>query len=192
MRKKVEGNYTLEAAILLPLILFTITSLLYMALLLHDWKSAVGAVHLITMEGEAVARKSMDPAGGSINYEKYLSRGIFESTRDYSREETELEGVLKKYIEGEVIITSLEALEVELTGKSIRVTIKLEFQIPMVGVGRFFKRSGTDYEYEDYKSFDNQPEFIRIFRVMMDTGENLPGVDKILSSLKKAFNFVTD
>ncbi|MDF2871642.1 MAG: putative rane protein [Anaerocolumna sp.] len=192
MRKKVEGNYTLEAAILLPLILFIITALLYTALLLHDWKSAVGAVHLITMEGEAVARKSMDTAAGSIDYEKYLSRGIFEGTRDYSLEETELEDVIKKYIEDKVFITYIEDIKVELTSKGIRVNIKLEFQVPMLGIGRFFKKSGTDYMYEDYKSFDNQPEFIRIFRVMMDTGENLPGADTILSSLKKVFNLVID
>jgi len=192
MNKKAEGNYTLEAAILLPLILFIITALLYTALLLHDWKSAMGAVHLITMEGEAVARKSMEPVTGSIDYEKYLSRGIFEGTRDYTREETELEGVLTKYIEDKGFITSIEDLKVELTSKGIRIYIYLEFNLPITGISKLFKKSGTDYKYEDYKSFDIQPEFIRVFRIMMDTGENLPGADTILSSLKKAFNFVVD
>ncbi len=192
MNKKAEGNYTLEAAILLPLILFIITALLYTALLLHDWKSAMGAVHLITMEGEAVARKSMEPVTGSIDYEKYLSRGIFEGTRDYTSEETELEDVLTKYIEDKGFITSIEDMKVELTSKGIRINLDLEFNLPISGMEKLFKKSGTDYKYEDYKSFDNQPEFIRVFRVMMDTGENLPGADTILSSLKKAFNFVID
>ncbi len=192
MNKKVEGNYTLEAAILLPLILFIITALLYTALLLHDWKCAVGAIHLITMEGEAVVRKSMEPATGSIDYEKYLNRGIFEGTRDYMLEETKLEDVLTKYIEDKGFITSIEDIKVELTSKGIRINLHLEFQLPMPVMGRFFKKSGTDYKYEDYKSFDNQPEYIRVFRVMMDTGENLPGADTILSSIKKAFNFVMD
>lgn len=192
MKKKLEGNYTLEAAMLLPLILFIITALLYTAMLLHDWRNAVGAVHLITIEGEAVARKDMEPLTGSVDYEKYLSRGIAIGARDYTWEEAGLEGILKKYIEDKALITSIEDMKIEITSKGIRVNMHLNFRLPMPGIGKFFKKSGTAYRYEDYKSFDNQPEFVRAFRIMMDTGENLPGANTILNALKKAVNFVVD
>lgn len=190
MKKKVKGNYTLEAAILMPLILFILLALIYTGFILYDRGVIQGEVNLLVLRGEAVVRNSMEPNSGSINYEAYLRKGIFGTLSLYDGEANILAEELTDSIEDKVLIATITNTTVELTTGKARVVVSAEFNIPIKGIRKFFIKSGTGFAYEEVKSFDNAEEFIRRFRIMMDTGEELPGGDSILSTLSKYLEVV--
>ena len=186
MKKKLEGSYTLEAAILFPMILFIITALLYTCFLLHDKAAIEGAVHHTVLEGEKTAKKSMDPVSEEIDYESYIKEGILRLLYDNREEEASLKTLLQNTITGKIWIAHISNVTVEIKQKEANVRVNYGFDMPIRGIWEFFKSGGTEFSYNEIKSFDNNEEFIRVFQIAMDTGEELPGADSILNILQKS------
>lgn len=186
MKKKLEGSYTLEAAILFPMILFIITALLYTCFLLHDKAAIEGAVHHIVLEGEKTAKKSMDPVSETIDYESYIKEGILGLLYDNREEEASLKTLLQNTIMGKVWIAHISNVTVEIKQNEANVCVNYGFDMPIRGIWEFFNSGGTEFSYKEIKSFDNNEEFIRVFQIAMDTGEELPGADSILNMLQKS------
>lgn len=185
MKKKAGGNYTLEAAILLPMILFILLALLYTGFWLHDRSMIQGEVQLIVLKGEAVAKNSLDPASGRIDYDRYVGKGIFGAFYDYGDEADVLEEVLRVTLKEKLLIAAITDIFIELAPSEISIEVKADFDIPIGGIRRFFVQSGTGLAVREKKSFDNSEEFIRVFHIMMDTGKELPGAESVLNNLKK-------
>lgn len=190
MRKKTNGSYTLEAAVLFPLILFIITALLYTCFLLHDKTVIEGIVHLLILDGEKAARKCADPVTGEIDYDSYIEEGIFRPRHDNSEEAAAMKTALQNTIMERIIFARIYGVTVEIKDGEISAGVNYGFDMPIRGIGEFLKGGGTEFIYKEKKSFDNNEEFIRIFQVTADTAKELPGVDKVLKTLQKSIEIL--
>lgn len=190
MKKKLDGSYTLEAAILFPLILFIITALLYTCFLLHDKAIIEGAVHLTVLDGEKAAKKSMDPVLKEIDYDRFIKNGIFQPLYNSGKEEAAMKTVLQNNISQMVMLAQVYGVTVEIKQDEVNARVDYGFHMPIRGIWEIFKSGGTEFTYSEKKSFDNNEEFIRIFQIAMDTGKELPGADSILKMLQKSIKIL--
>lgn len=190
MNKKIRGSYTLEAAILIPLILYIITALLYICFLLHDKAAVEGEVHLTVLNGEKVASRNMDPATAQINYDSYIEEGIFHPLYNKQEEAALMESLLESKIKNSMIFADIYEVSVEMGQGDITVSVRYGFKMPIRGIWEFFRRGGSQFTYREKKSFDSTEEFIRLFQIGMDTGEKLPGAESVLKMLQKSINWL--
>lgn len=190
MRKKTDGSYTLEAAVLFPLILFIITALLYTCFLLHDKTVIEGSAHLWVLNGERAARKCADPVTGEIDYDSYIEEGIFRPLHDNSEEAAAMKTTLQNTIIEGIIFARIYSVTVEIKDGEINACVNYGFDMPIRGIEEFLKGSGTEFIYKEKKSFDNNEEFIRIFQIAADTAKELPGADNILKTLQKSIEIL--
>ncbi|SHO53856.1 TadE family protein [Anaerocolumna xylanovorans] len=190
MKRKTDGSYTLEAAVLFPLILFIITALLYTCFLLHDKAVIEGKVHLTVLNGEKAAKKCADPVTGEIDYESYLEEGIFRPLYDNSEEAASMKTALQNTITEKVMFARIYSVTVEIKGEEITASVNYGFDMPIRGIEEFLKSGGTKFIYEEEKSFDNNEEFIRVFQVATDSAKELPGADSILKTLQKSIGIL--
>ncbi|WP_185257484.1 pilus assembly protein [Anaerocolumna chitinilytica] len=190
MRRKLKGSYTLEAAILIPLILYIIIALIYTSFLLHDRGVIEGAVHLLVLNGERAAFKNMDTVTSEINYDHYIEEGIFHLLNDREDEAASMKNLLKNNLSKKVILADISDINVGIGKKEITVNVNYKFSMPIRGVWEFFHKGGTQFTYTEKKVFDKNEEFIRLFQIGMDIGTELPGADSILSMLQKSIGWL--
>ncbi len=184
-RSNINGSITVEAAYILPIVILSIISLLYMAFYLHDKSTLQSMVDHMVHNASITMKHEANILIGEIDYNNINSRGVFyKILGDTEEEETEIVQSLQYQLSKRLLLYEVNKIEVEVdNGGPIRIEVvaksrtgsptfykvmKMFQQIKIIGIG----------------SIHDPAETIRISEVILETGSNIKGMDKLKESLE--------
>lgn len=182
-----QGSITVEAAFVLPFVVFAISALIYLALYLHDISLIQAAVDQSLHKSGLSVKHDADVATGEIAYENINDRGVFYlAFGDTSAEEKKLYTYLQQRLSEGLLLSRITSLKTEVGKFSLSVDVEAETKISLPGFNNLFKKYQTTIVKGEYPVHD-PAETIRRIEVILDTGSSIKGVDKIKEKLEKFF-----
>lgn len=177
-----KGSITVEAAFVMPVVLFTVFALIYLTFYLHDYNRIQGIVNLVIHRACIAAGNDDDIESGQIFYEDInYGDNLY---GNLGPEERKITGLLEQELTGGLFISHISKMEVE-TGKleiKINVIAETDIDLPL------FKTAINklhNIKVEGRYPVHNPAETIRICELILDTGSKIKGSDKLKSILEK-------
>ena len=176
---------TVEAALLMPLILFVVFSLIYLAFYLHDISRIQGIVDDALKKASLSFKHDSNFITGETNYANINERGAFYLITGSTKQEEE---TLQKYLQNKLsrglFITKISGIQTEANKWRIYIRVNVEISISTRGVMNFF--DPIAYKIIDGTcSIHNPAETIRMTEVILNTGQKIKGMDAMKKKLEK-------
>lgn len=185
MNKRVHGSFTIEAVFVVPIVLFTIVSIIYISFYLHDYNRMRGMTDRTLHRASFYVKHEFDIEKGKIHYEEIKDQGIICQVFDKSSDtnEDEIETYLMKKLSDGLFATRITDIEVKLDKLKTSIKVTGEFQIPIKGLSKvFFSNKALIIDVS--ASNHNPAEAVRISEVVLDTGSKIKGIDKLKEKIQ--------
>lgn len=183
--RKSRGSFTVEAALQLPIILFIIYGMIFLAFYLHDRNSLEGLVDEVLHKGALTLKHEADLVSGSVNYDNIGDRGVFYLILGETKEQEEdILDYLWELSDKGLFFMEVTDIQVEVNKFKLKVTLTGEFEVPVKGVLDYFYPNRT-VTVEAERSIHNPAEFIRIADVVLDTGSRIKDVNELREKVDK-------
>lgn len=183
-----KGNITVEAAFVMPIILCAIFTLLYLTFYLHDKSKMQAMVDESLYKAGLSIKYGADIDCEDINIERFMENSIFLVITGYGEEE---EKAIEKYLEDKLIkgffllrVSSIE-VTVSRTNISIVIDAKAENMLPLLS---YLLQPLTQVNINNSFSIHDPAETIRGAEVILETGDKIKGIHKLLEFLKNGLN----
>ncbi len=189
-RKRVEGSYTVEAALIFPFILYIIIALIYLGFYLHDYGKMQAIIHEGQIRGKGLVINETDMNTGVLSYDNYLKRTVFYPVdNDFESKEEKIKNFIYSKGHDNLLAAKIIDIDVEVRDSSITIIVKMEIKFPIRILESFFL--GSENMIIKSEEHNTQPtDFIRIYQVSVDIGEKIDFVNQIINKLKKAVNIL--
>ena len=126
-RKGVSGSFTVEAAFVVPMVIFVCVLVIYTALYLHDVTVARAGLGEVLSDAGAYTAWDVSPGSTKVIYEYRLERSLFSAlTADDSgdRESIILEYAKKRLSEG-LLVSSITEVGVDISDAEISISFEI-------------------------------------------------------------------
>lgn len=179
------ASITVEAAYVMPIVIFTIFAIIYLAFYLHDNCRIQGIMDLTLNKAGMNVKHEGNIATGEVAYEKINDRSvfylIFGNTQD---EETQIQNILKQELSKGLFLAKVHDIQVKDDKFKIKVTIEADTKVSLPGISNLFIKLSEIKMTGEYP-VHNPAETIRRIEVILDTGSRIKGVDKLKEKLEK-------
>lgn len=185
----VSGSYTVEMALLFPVILFIIVGLIYLGFYMHDQDRVEAVMNDTLLKGRNLIQREADMNTGFIDYEAYYNRGILYSLQDnLQSKEQEIHNYLEEQLKSRLFIADITSIDIDASHTNLSIEIKGEMILPFPGIRPLFSKRGTAVSVTQQTSIQNSTEFIRIFNIFSGVADKMPVVDETLKKLQQILN----
>lgn len=185
-KSTVKGSYTVEAALILPIILYIIIGLLYLGFYLHDKVKIQSAINDTSTRGRELIQYEADLETGLIDYDYSQNRSLLYSYfTDFTEKEYKINTYLVEQLNRGLFITKVDSVVLSASSNKIHVLVNGHMNIPFREVKQFFTDKGLTFSNENTMEIHNTVEFIRIFDVFSGVAEKVKFIDEILQKLQK-------
>jgi len=179
IRGRIQGSFTVEAALIMPIIIYLIFSFFYLTFYLHDCNRIQGYLDKVLNRAALIIKHESDISKGEIKYEEINNRGVFYLIIG---KKDKLEEDIYRYIEDEfsegLLMMRVTDIDVEVGKYSLEVKITAETKNAMRGVLRFFQPNEKKI-IEGKQIIHNPADTIRMSEVILDTGSRIKGVEEL-------------
>lgn len=160
LKKNMNGNITIEAAFVMPMILFSIVALLFLAFYLHDICKVQGMVDKTLHKAVFRVKHEADIETAEVFYNQINDRSIFYTLLgSMGEEQIEIRQYLQKELENGIFITDIIGIDVEIGKVNIKITVYTDTSMLLPG----FIHSHTMHKVVEGRcSIHNPAETIRI------------------------------
>lgn len=180
-----NGSFTVEATIIIPLIFFLIFALFYIGFYLYDLNRIQGVVDNTLNKAGLMIKNDADLINGDIHYDKIKERPVFSI---FSQNTAELEDNIRDHMDTGLnkglFIMDITHKEVAISGGRIKIKIITKSNISLGGVFNFINPD-RQQTYESSYTIYNSADFIRKAEIVLDTGSKIKGLDKLKEKLQK-------
>ncbi len=164
MKKRLKGSYTVETALVLPLLLFCLIGLLALTMFLHDKICILAMLNQELTRGEVLSNRPVNLETGEVDYQALSERGpLYLLSSKEKQEEQIREDMQKQLDETYLFLIQISQIEVEMT--LFQLKIKLTPELPAVPFGELFLK---EEEWEKTFTLPRPAELVRAF------GDHLP------------------
>lgn len=178
MEKNVNGMFTIEAVLVMPVVLFTLISVIYMSFFLYDYCRIQGIADLILHKAALNLKHEADIETGKIDYENIGEQDVFYQVFGISDEKiNHIKNLLAKQLSSGLLATQITDIEVSAGITKVAIKVEGEFQIPIKGVAKFFKDRSFKLEAEE--KLHNPAKTVRISEVVLKAASQIKGLDKL-------------
>lgn len=186
IHKKVEGSYTLEATLIMSILIFVIFALIYMAFYLHD-KSRI----------QGVLDKSLGKLGGIIRHEGCFDQGepyynrinqrdiFFIYTNNFDEQINMTKQYIQNELSGNLIIGDIKKIELVEDNEHVTASLIVHMTFPFERVKQLFTGAGTELVLSANGIIHNPVEFIRLFNTTAGVITKIKGADKVIEEIRK-------
>lgn len=182
MRTRVNASFTVEAAIVMPLVLYTILALIFLSFNLHDRCRIHCMADKVLHKASIYMKHDADITTCKTDYENINDRGIlYPITGNTADERIEIEQYLISELEYGLLCTEITGIEVKAGKLMVRLEIQGRLDVPATLFMSFLKRS---IHVRAERPLHNPAEAIRISEVILETGTRIKGVDKLIEKLE--------
>lgn len=187
-KSTVKGSYTVEAALILPIILFIIIGLLYLGFYLHDKVKVQSVIDDTATRGRELIQFETDLETGLIDYSSHQNRSfLYPYFTDFKEKENKnkINTYLMKQLNTGLFITKVDSVAVSASSNMIHILVGGHMDIPFREVKQLFTNGGLPFTNENKIEIHHSVEFIRIFEVFSGAAEKVEFIDEILQSLQR-------
>ncbi len=187
-KRGIKGSLTVEAALLLPMIVFLICSLIVLAFYLHDRNRMEGLLDEVLMKGALATKHEADVRTGRVEYENIRKRGVlYLLIGDTKQQEQELQEYLRELSDQGFFLTEITDIRVEVSKLKMKITLEGIFEVPLRGILEFF-RPDRRMRMAAERRIHDPAEFIRVSEVVLDTGSKIKSIDELKKKMEKVFD----
>lgn len=184
-----EGSITVEAAFLMPIVIFAIFAIIYLAFYLHDVCRIQGIVDKTLQKAALCVKHEADLKTGKVNYQVIGDRGVFYLILGATDKDVEQ---IQKYAQQELsqglFITKATEIEATVGRFSLVLSVDTEIKVPIPWIKQWFQALSHG-RITGEASVHNPAETIRRAEVVLETGSEIKGVDKLKEKLESIFSF---
>lgn len=182
---KNQGSMTVEAAMVFPIVLFAIFSLVYASLYLHDKVVIRSVMGQVIETAELAARYPVNGSLDQISYENINDRGIFfPLNSNYDTENKLYSNRLVELLENQLFITNITYGQIELTYNNVVAKVNCSVEIPIQPVRLMLGESKMQYNESVSVEVFRPAEFVRIFDVFSEFASDTKIGDQAISKLQ--------
>lgn len=182
-----SGSLTVEAAFVMPIIIYAIFALIYLAFYLHDYCRLQGIVDKTFLKAETIMRHETNPNTGEICYEQINDRGIFYSIMGGTEEKETIQGYIKQALSQGLFLSKVTDIQTKVEDSTITILVTAEIKVTLPGVKQLFRNFSHMSIEEEYK-IHNPAEALRRYEVILTTGSEIKGADQLKEKLKNILN----
>ncbi|WP_343210202.1 TadE family protein [Anaerolentibacter hominis] len=123
LRKRVMGSYTVEAALIMPIVIVIITALMMLCMYLHDKVVLESTADAVLDRGGRLIRDAADVETGRSDYRSLSGRSVYYPFQDKEKEETDISYRVINGLKGKgmllygsgMIMTAVSPAEITIT-----------------------------------------------------------------------------
>lgn len=182
-----QASITVEAAFVMPIVIFTIFALIYLAFYLHDYSRIQGALDNALHKAAINMKHEADFATGETSYEDINDRGVFylivgSTAEDQSNLITYLQDKLKNSL----FLLKITSIDADVGKLSTTISIEASDEIVLPYFQYLFDRY-SHVRIVNSAPMHNPAETVRCAEVILDTGSNIKGVEQLKEKLEDFF-----
>lgn len=184
-RTALNGSFTVEASIVIPLIFFLIFALFYLGFYLYDLNKIQGVIDKSLNKAGLSIKNECDIVNGDIYYKKIKDRLVFSM---FSQNDEELENNIKDYLDRELykglFIMDIINKDIDIANSKIKIKIVARSKISQRGVIKFFDQV-SELTYEGTYKVYNPADYIRKAEIVLDTATGIKRLDELKENIEK-------
>lgn len=190
MKHICNGSYTVEAAFIMPLILFVIIALCYLSFYMHDKIIIQSLADDAGYKVSGYKKHESDFETGEIFYNRIGERGIFYFTFGDSEVNDSVEEFILNRLKGKLFITEVKNVKVKDSGYKISIEIKSKASFPFHKVRSYFSKNG-EFIITNYKGKPHNPtEFVRAYHALTEIISDTKGFQMIKEKFSALDNMI--
>lgn len=183
-----KGSLTVEAALIMPLLLFVLFSVIYFAFFLHDKCRIQGMLDKMIHRAGLSLNHEGDLETGKIYYDSVNERDIFYSLwGNYNEEKAQIKQYMQKNLSEGLIFTKVRDLQVDRNAISLTVSVEAEVDISLKSVDKLLNSYKYMWIKETYP-IHNPAETIRMVEVILDLGCNAKALGRLKNCIDAIMN----
>lgn len=178
----------MEAAFILPTVLFIIIGLIYLGFYLHDRNKIQLVINESLINARNYVQNETDVITGTIDYTTLIGRNILYSLEvNFEDKETIIYNYISNKLRGRLFIAAPESVTINITHYNINIQVISFMEFPFLGIKKLFTSSGIKIVQTNKSEIHYTTEFIRIFDVFSGV---LDQVEIINDTLKRLQNIL--
>lgn len=185
-----QGSFTVEAALIMPMLFYLMFSLFYLSFYLHDINRIQGYLDKMLNRTSILIKHEADIKSGEIIYSKINQRGILYNIVGKSEV---LEDDIRSYITEELsdglFMMQITDIQVKIEKYRIEAKVKIRTRMPIKGVLSFFKPRQQKV-IEEQVTIHDPADTIRMSEVILDTGSKVKGLEELSNIVETVFKHI--
>lgn len=187
IHKRSKGSFTVEAALVMPVIFMVIFSLMYMSLILHDKVVLQSVAEEALVRCNQICQKPSDIMSSQIYYNRLLDVSLLGSEKEKHKDEVAY--YIQQALKRTLVLCEMGSMNIVIEEDycQVEITADSKIHLPMVlkAVGK-----NTQIKVEEERKYHNPGNFARQTEAIMGTVEQIKGMDRILEFLQKVNDFL--
>lgn len=181
-----QGSYTVEMALIFPIVFFVIISLIYMTFYMHDKVRIQSVADQAVIYGSELVKHEKTDKHMDIDYSCLDNRGIyFPLIGDLQKENKILQSYVTEKLKRGLIIGEVTDVHIDLSKKEVEIKIKVNMKIGILRAKEFFSGSGTNITIVGKGRVHYPAEFVRQFDVIEGIVDDIQGYDDLINKLQR-------
>lgn len=162
---KLKGSMTVEAAVLFPVILLVIVTLIYLTFYLHDSSKLQSKIHTMMLQSKSYMLYQTPLYGVNNNYEESLLEDSTEGIKI-------LEDYVRTQFRKGFFIYRFQHIDMELKDSYIQLSVEGEIELPFAILEPLFSKV-EHYKYIDRINIASTTSEIRFMTKLVETVKKL-------------------
>ncbi len=189
--RKLCGSFTVEAALVIPIIILIIFSIFYLTFYLLDKNRIQNSMNRALYRAGFITKHKSNMVTGEIYYEDMNDRSVLYSLIGDTKEvEDDIKGYVQHCLSNGMFLTKVRDVEVDVGKFSITIQVEAKTN-HSIALMRFLQPEG----YVKFKSkfqIHDPADTIRISEVILDTGEKVKGMKELKEKLDQILQKTND
>lgn len=162
-KKRKEASITVEAAFIVPIVIFVVLALIYLTFCLHDRVKLEEVVERALGQGNLLAAERAEIEGAPCNYKMINQSGNWGYFKvSYENEEEALRGYLEEQLNHGFFILNVESVSCKVNGFQAEITVKMKGKISLNPVKNMLGKT-TEFVLKRTVSIHNPEEAKRAY-----------------------------
>jgi hypothetical protein len=179
---KAKASFTIEAVFIMPIVFFTVVSIIYISFYLHDYCRMQGITDMVLHKAAMNLKHEADIGTGKVDYDE-INRGLLSQIfKKADNKEKEIDNYIRELLSKGLIATDITNVHVSKGVLELSIRVEGSFMFPLKGLQWVIAFDNT-LVAEAKSTYHYPANFVRISEVILDTGSKIKGFDKIKESI---------
>ncbi len=176
---------TVEAALVMPIVIYTVFAIIYLAFYLYDICRLQGLVDETLNKAAYDMKYEVEPASFQLDYASIISHGIFDPSQAERQEyEQKLQNVLSQNLAKGLFLSRVKEIQAEVGAMRLEIAVHIRSRINIPWIKRLFEGYSKTMIAGEYPIHD-PANTIRICEVILDTADKVKGVEDLKKRLER-------